>query len=204
MILATQDRNRLLLDLLPSLGVAVVVALVVSALAAWLMARSLARPLQRVTEAAEAISRGHYDPSLQIDSPDEVHRLAESFNNMASQVKASQQSQRDFVANVSHDLKTPLTSIRGFAQAILDGTAQSEDGYRRAAADHQGRGGAHGPPGGEPAGAGPDLRGQGSLELDEVDLAALVRTCVDQLAIVAQQKQVRFQLDLRPTPARPR
>jgi two-component system, OmpR family, sensor kinase len=199
-ILATQDRNRLLLDLLPSLGVAAVLALVISALAAWLTARSLTRPLQRVTAAAEAISRGHYDPGLQIDSPDEVHRLAESFNNMASQVKASQQSQRDFVANVSHDLKTPLTSIRGFAQAILDGTAQSEDGYRRAAgiikdeAERMTR-------------LVDSLLALAKISADkdrsnwiEVDLAALVRTCVDQLAIVAQQKQVRFELDLRPTP----
>jgi len=199
-MLATPERNRLLLDLLPSLGAAVVVALVVSALAALLMARSLARPLQQVTEAAEAISRGNYEPSLQIDSPDEVHRLAESFNNMASQVQASQQSQRDFVANVSHDLKTPLTAIRGFAQAILDGTAQSEDGYRRAAeivkdeAERMTR-------------LVESLLALAKISADkdrsswiEVDLAALVRSCVDQLAIVAQQKQVRFQLDLRPTP----
>jgi two-component system, OmpR family, sensor kinase len=199
-VLATSSRNGLLLDLLPSLGVAVALGLIVSVLAALVMARSISRPLQQVTQAAEEISRGNYDHILQIESPDEVKRLAMSFNNMALQVKASQQSQRDFVANVSHDLKTPLTSIRGFAQAILDGTVQQGDGYRRAAqiindeAERMTR-------------LVESLLKLARISADkdrsswgEVDVAALVRACVDQVAIVAQQKQVRFQLDIKPTP----
>lgn len=59
--------------------------------------------------------------------------LGQSFNDMSAKVHASQQSQRDFVANVSHELKTPLTSIQGFAQAILDGTANTPEAQRQAA-----------------------------------------------------------------------
>jgi two-component system OmpR family sensor kinase len=108
------------------------VTLVISIVLALLIARSIARPLQRMTAATEEIARGNYDQTLDITSPDEVGRLAASFNTMTHEVKASRQAQRDFVANVSHELKTPLTSIQGFSQAILDGTADDEVNRHRA------------------------------------------------------------------------
>jgi two-component system OmpR family sensor kinase len=110
-------------DLLVQLLLAGLVAFVLSILLAYLIARSIAKPLQHITLATEKIARGDYDQQLKITSPDEVRRLAASFNVMTQEVKASRQAQRDFVANVSHELKTPLTSIQGFSQAILDGTA---------------------------------------------------------------------------------
>ena len=108
------------------------VTLVISIILALLIARSIAKPLQRITTATEEIARGNYDQTLDITSPDEVRRLAISFNTMAHEVKTSRQAQRDFVANVSHELKTPLTSIQGFSQAILDGTAADEMSRHRA------------------------------------------------------------------------
>jgi two-component system sensor histidine kinase ResE len=59
--------------------------------------------------------------------------VANSFNVMVHQVRTSQQIQRDFLANVSHELKTPLTSIQGFAQALLDGTVADDEAKERAA-----------------------------------------------------------------------
>jgi two-component system sensor histidine kinase ResE len=56
-----------------------------------------------------------------------------AFNSMAARVQASQKSQREFVANVSHEMKTPLTSIQGFAQALLDGTAETQESQQKAA-----------------------------------------------------------------------
>jgi signal transduction histidine kinase len=67
------------------------------------------------------------------EGPDEVRRVADSFNTMAAQVKATQAAQRDFVANVSHDLKTPLTAISGWSQALLDGAAETPDELQHAA-----------------------------------------------------------------------
>ena len=84
-------------------------------------------------QAAEEIAAGNYDQELNISSPAEVARLATSFNSMARQVSTTLQSQQDLVANVSHDLKTPLTSIQGFSQALLDGTASDEAARERAA-----------------------------------------------------------------------
>jgi two-component system phosphate regulon sensor histidine kinase PhoR len=62
----------------------------------------------------------------------EVQQLAHAMNDMSLKVENSLQSQRDFVANVSHEFKTPLTSIQGFSQAINDGTLQDEEGIKHA------------------------------------------------------------------------
>ena len=120
-------------ELLPRLFWVGLVALVVSLVVAALMAYSIAHPLERIALAAEQISAGKYDQQLTISTPAEVARLAASFNSMAGRVKATLQSQRDLVANVSHELKTPLTSIQGFSQALLDGTAGDEQSRGRAA-----------------------------------------------------------------------
>jgi signal transduction histidine kinase len=70
---------------------------------------------------------------VEVQGPHEVQELVRAFNAMVSRTQASQRAQRDFVANVSHELKTPLTSIQGFSQALLDGTAGTTDERQRAA-----------------------------------------------------------------------
>jgi signal transduction histidine kinase len=62
-----------------------------------------------------------------------VKQVAIAFNSMTKQVQSGQQAMKDFVSNVSHDLKTPLTSIQGFSQALIDGTAHDEQSRRQAA-----------------------------------------------------------------------
>lgn len=109
------------------------VGLLIAVLLAWLIARSVAQPLQRMAGAAEAIAQGEYEQQLPLAGPEEVVRVAESFNSMSAQVAATRQAQRDFVANVSHDLKTPVTSIQGWSQALLDGTAVSPEDQTQAA-----------------------------------------------------------------------
>ena len=109
------------------------IAFLLSLLLAALITRSVTRPLHRMAAASESIAQGDYDQQLSLSGPEEIQRVASSFNSMASQVAATQQAQRDFVANVSHDLKTPLTSIRGWSQALLDGTAADRERQQRAA-----------------------------------------------------------------------
>jgi two-component system, OmpR family, sensor kinase len=109
-----------------------ILALAVSLILGFLMARSIYQPVQRLSRAAKNIAEGHYDESVPVSGPPEIKGLAISFNEMASKVKASQQQLRHFVADVSHQLKTPLTSIKGFAQAILDGTANDSATKERA------------------------------------------------------------------------
>ncbi|MGB2896298.1 MAG: HAMP domain-containing sensor histidine kinase [Anaerolineales bacterium] len=109
------------------------IALVLSIFLSWLVSRWVAAPLDRMAEVSRAVAAGDYDQRLQPGGPQEVRGLALTFNEMVERVQAGQKAQRDFVANVSHELKTPLTSIQGFAQAILDGTAQDQDSQHRAA-----------------------------------------------------------------------
>jgi signal transduction histidine kinase len=107
---------------LPLCQAGIVGALIALALAAFI-SRNIARSLQQAARAAGAVAQGNYDQRVPVSGAPEVRALAEAFNEMSAQVRQSQQSQQDFLANVSHDLKTPLTSIQGFSQAIMDGAA---------------------------------------------------------------------------------
>jgi len=109
-----------------------VIALLLSLILAFVIARWIADPLQRLVSAARAFPQGTAMP-VDARGPREVQELTRVFNAMITRVQASQKSQRDFVANVSHELKTPLTSIQGFAQAIMDGTVDTPEARRQAA-----------------------------------------------------------------------
>ena len=112
---------------------AAVISLVVSIFIAIFLARSIYNPVKRLAAAAEAVAQGKYDRTIPVEGSTELKELAAGFNGMSAQVKESQQQLRHFVADVSHQLKSPLTSIQGFAQAMLDGTA-GDDATREKAA----------------------------------------------------------------------
>ncbi|HML23776.1 MAG TPA: ATP-binding protein [Aggregatilinea sp.] len=98
-----------------------------------LIARSVARPLQQMSKAAQRIADGDLEQRVPVVGPHEVRTLAQSFNEMTEKVATTQNAQRDFLANVSHDLRTPLTSIQGFSQAIAEGVASDPEAARHAA-----------------------------------------------------------------------
>jgi two-component system OmpR family sensor kinase len=180
--------------------VAGLVALVLSALLAVLIARSVAKPLHQMARAAEAIAAQDYDQNLNLRGPEEVRVLADSLQAMAQQVKASQQAMRDLVANVSHDLKTPLTSIQGFAQALLEGATQDETARQRAAAVIYEEAGRMVRMVEELLDLARIESGQMSLQRGPLDLRALLDRVVGTLAPVAARKQVTLHMDLPELP----
>ncbi len=115
------------LGLLPSLTLAGLIAIPLAMLAAIVLARQVAQPVRKLTAASEAMARGDFDQRVEVARDDEVGRLARSFTAMAEHVGTRDTQMRTLLANVSHDLKTPMTSITGYAQALTDGTADAAD-----------------------------------------------------------------------------
>lgn len=96
-------------------------------LAAWLLSRWITRPLVQLSDAARQIARGNYDVHVDESQGDEFGLLARDFNHMAGEVKQTAQMQRELLANVSHDLRTPLTLIRGYAETVRDLTGDEPE-----------------------------------------------------------------------------
>lgn len=87
-----------------------------------ILCQYITRPLRAMASAADRFARGDFEQRVKVESRDEVGRLAESFNSMAEDLNQLEQTRREFVANVSHELRSPLTSIQGFLNGMLDGT----------------------------------------------------------------------------------
>jgi two-component system sensor histidine kinase BaeS len=91
-----------------------------AALAAFLLARRIARPIDRVSAAARSLTRGTHPEPVPIEGATEIATLAGAFNDLAAQLRQAQEAERNFLLSVSHELKTPLTAIRGYAEAVED------------------------------------------------------------------------------------
>jgi len=84
------------------------------------------RPLGRITDGAQEYAQGHLAHRIPVKSRDEVGYLAASLNAMAAELQSADETQKKFIANVSHDFRSPLTSIRGYLQAMKDGVIPPE------------------------------------------------------------------------------
>lgn len=169
-----------------------VIGLVVAVLMATVISRTIARPLQRVAEAAGYIGRGHYDQAVPLEGPPEVREVAEAFNRMSAEVRDTQQAQRDFMANVSHDLKTPLTSIQGYSQAIIDGTAKDTGRAAEIIYEEAGRLTRMVAELTELA----RLQAGGiKMRADSVDIGLLISSIIERLKVVAARKNITIYTD---------
>lgn len=183
--------DEFLLPILEGGGIAFLLSLIL----AFVLSRWVADPLQKVVVAARNYPSEDMKP-VEPNGPHEVQDLTRAFNSMIKRVNSSQQSQRDFVANVSHELKTPLTSIQGFAQAILDDTADTPEArkqaaqiiYTESARMHR---------------MALDLldlarleAGTADLKMSAVDVGALLRGVVEKFTPQAAKASVNFQVNV--------
>jgi two-component system sensor histidine kinase BaeS len=104
-----------------SLLIAAVVGGALAAAAAYLLARRIARPVGRVAEASRELARGEHPAPVPVEGGTELETLASAFNDLAVQLAKAREAERSFLLSVSHELKTPLTAIRGYAEAVEDG-----------------------------------------------------------------------------------
>ncbi|KLU76273.1 sensor histidine kinase [Clostridium botulinum] len=88
--------------------------------------RIIIKPLEQINSAADKISKGEVHKRVQVQSGDEIGALANSFNSMAKSLEEVEENRRVFISNVSHELRSPITSIKGFIGGILDGVIPKE------------------------------------------------------------------------------
>ena len=117
------EASNVLSTLLP-LAAAMIFLFAMSA--AWLFSEWFTKPLRQLSSAARQVAMGNY--AVQVDSTrnDELGTLARDFNHMAAEVQHAAQMQRELLANVSHDLRTPLTLIKGYAETVRDLTGDDK------------------------------------------------------------------------------
>ena len=182
--------------LLPGLFVAAAIAMPVAVVLGVLVSQYISGPLRQLTIASQRIAQGDYDVAVSVDRRDEVGRLAQAFTSMARRVGEAHTQMRTLVANVSHDLKTPLTSILGFSQALRDGAgADDAESRRMGAVIHD-----------EAARLSTRLNdllllseieaGQTLLQRDEIDLGKLVQSAVQRIEPDVRERGVRLVVDL--------
>lgn len=174
-------------------GAAVAIAITVSVVLAVTLATGLARPLRRMTAAAQRIADGDYAARVRRTGPDELDRLADSFNQMAISLAEQERERRDFIANAAHELRTPLTNLQGYLEALRDGViAPTPEQFRSLHEEAQRL-----------------VRLSESLDtlaekdqpervgaLAEVDLAGAVRSALDVARPAFDAKQISVDLDV--------
>ena len=124
------------------MAIALLVAIIVFALTmviSLFYSKRMARPLDEMAAASRKFARGDFSVRVrQVEDPtDEMGALIESFNSMADSLEKAEERRSEFIANISHELRTPMTTISGFADGILDGTIPPEEGkkYLRSISD---------------------------------------------------------------------
>jgi two-component system OmpR family sensor kinase len=171
------------------------IALLLSLVLAFALSRWVGDPLQEVVLAARTYPSDEMKP-ISPQGPHEVQDLTRAFNAMISRVESSQKSQRDFVANVSHELKTPLTSIQGFAQAILDNTADTPEARKQAAQIIYNEAGRMHRMALDLLDLARLEGGIADLEMSPVDIGMLLRSIVEKFTPQAQKAGIRLQTNI--------
>ncbi len=117
-----QIRSGVLYIFLFSVSLVFLVALVII----YTMSARITRPLKTLNNASKAIADGHFERRVSLSEQNEIGELGDAFNKMADSIENLENMRRSFVANISHDLRTPMTTITGFVGGILDGTIPPE------------------------------------------------------------------------------
>ena len=122
----TEDINSMMKNIYSITFIPCLVIIVISFALLQIISHKVIRPIKKLAEVAQDYSKGDFDSETGITSKDEIGQLAESMEYMASELSKLEQYRHDFISNISHDFRSPLTSIRGYVSAILDGTIRPE------------------------------------------------------------------------------
>jgi two-component system OmpR family sensor kinase len=118
-----------------ALLIAALAGAALAGVAALLLSRRIAGPVHRVAEAARTLARGTRPAPVPVEGAAELRTLALAFNDLAEQLARAREAERSFLLSVSHELKTPLTAIRGWAEALSEGAVDAQDAAETVAAE---------------------------------------------------------------------
>ncbi len=121
------DMNAAINDIYFDVGIISLIAILLAMLAVSYITVIVTRPMSEMTAVVRRYTKGDFDARVDVKGVDEVSRLGENFNRMANELSRLEKTRKSFVANVSHELRSPLSSMRGFVEAMLDGTIEKED-----------------------------------------------------------------------------
>lgn len=113
-------------DLIQAIYIPFLVMIVISFLMLGLISRKIMRPIKKINAVAEEYSTGNFDVKMDINSDNEIGQLASTLEFMASEISKLDEYRKDFISNISHDFRSPLTSIKGYIEAIKDGVIPPE------------------------------------------------------------------------------
>ncbi len=117
------------------------IVLIPSGILALMLAKHTIAPLRKIAAAANSFGEGDYSARVPVEGDDELAQLSIIINEMANSVQAADKSRRNFMGNIAHELRTPMTTIKGFIDGMLDGTIPREqhDNYLEVVSDEVGR-----------------------------------------------------------------
>ena len=124
--ICSENRNPILAALGSSFAMTIIWVFVVSILAVYFIGERMTKPLKEMSRAAKSFAKGRFDVRVPVRGEDEIAELATAFNNMALSLEKMEETRNTFMSNVSHDLRTPMTTISGFIDGILTGAIPPE------------------------------------------------------------------------------
>lgn len=113
-----------------TIGISAILISLLAALYSWRFNKRLTDPLTQMAGAAREVASGHFGRQVDESGTREMIELSGAFNLMSRQLEETEQTRRDFLANVSHELSSPITNIQGFVQGVLDGTIEKQDEHK--------------------------------------------------------------------------
>jgi two-component system sensor histidine kinase BaeS len=173
--------------------VAAAAAVITAIGASLLVSRRIARPVSLLAEASHLIADGHYAERVAVSGQDELGELGASFNSMAAALEATEQRRAELIGDVAHELRTPLATLRGYLEGLMDGVVEPSDQTWVRLHDETGR----------LQRLVDDLQelsraeaGQLMLQTRPLDAAGLTRDAVERLGPAYAEKGIRLETDL--------
>jgi two-component system sensor histidine kinase BaeS len=183
--------------------IATLLAVALAGVAAWVLAGRLSAPLRGLAAAARQLGTGRLETRVEQDGDDEVAEVAAAFNDLAGGIERQQAEQRAFLASVGHELKTPLTTVQGHVEALLDGTVSDEAGRRRSLERLHTETGRLTRLVADLLELGRTGRGRFTVALSDADAADVLREAGEAAALRAKRRRIPFELRVTPPlPAR--